>query len=628
MDRLPLELTVKIFSELDLGDLMTLRLVCKKFEYIVREVKVRELIIKKEKPPLNNELWFLTNDLKEPSTVFSSHNLLTASAFSGGPLNVRFLKRLFVESLKEAKEIELEDINRFQYLEHLEIGLDRPKSKISSLSKEQAKKHLCEVPRLSLPNLKMLRIISFCNQNIEIDAPKLRTLELPDYLHYFEAVRNFPNDLTRVRDYRPEFWNLYFQSCQPISLLNFKQPGSVKSLSIYYLQKYAQNPNFIKRFRNVEHLLLFDWDFLRITRDLAAMIPLFKKLKRLSLCCGSLSDNVSDVARLADWVASLWRPDLKIYFLGIQITKNRNFVQDFTFYNEAFQRSRNLADEGNRCDICTYEMVMQLKNYPFLPDRIDTYFRDLHYNDLEELIKMRAYQDRESVGDDRDESRLVSHFPDDFFDRFPRIIGISAERIKNDDDFTQLVKSCKNLRSLSLKNSDLSQAFFDQLPAISLLNRLEVEETKVFNTDFLERMNHLNVCVIDQYVNPTIVLKLAKTMCRRSLYIYCEIGKRYVGIRRDASDKPRRWRLEIGQFSKVVNFKTLADYVFGRELADYEIKAIEFLFNIFFKVLDELPVPLPRKLWYSVGGMSLTTAFASFLTSRKKSPRTAVLSLF
>ena len=49
MDQLPLELHLKIFGHLDLGDLMALRLVCKKFESIVKEVKIRELVFKKEK---------------------------------------------------------------------------------------------------------------------------------------------------------------------------------------------------------------------------------------------------------------------------------------------------------------------------------------------------------------------------------------------------------------------------------------------------------------------------------------------------------------------------------------------------------------------------------------------------
>ena len=81
-----------------------------------------------------------------------------------------------------------------QYLEHLEIGFDRQPCKSSSmwsLSDEQLQKQLCVVPRLSLPNLKVLRIVSFYNQKqgIEIDALRLRALELPSTSKYREAYK-------------------------------------------------------------------------------------------------------------------------------------------------------------------------------------------------------------------------------------------------------------------------------------------------------------------------------------------------------------------------------------------------------------------------------------------------------
>lgn len=48
MEQLPLELHLKVFGHLDLGDLMALRLVCKKFEHIVKEVKIKELVLTKD----------------------------------------------------------------------------------------------------------------------------------------------------------------------------------------------------------------------------------------------------------------------------------------------------------------------------------------------------------------------------------------------------------------------------------------------------------------------------------------------------------------------------------------------------------------------------------------------------
>lgn len=49
MDQLPFELNLRIFRLLVISDLMLLRVVCKKFKYMVRGMKIRELVFVKKK---------------------------------------------------------------------------------------------------------------------------------------------------------------------------------------------------------------------------------------------------------------------------------------------------------------------------------------------------------------------------------------------------------------------------------------------------------------------------------------------------------------------------------------------------------------------------------------------------
>ena len=614
MNRLPLELTVKIFSQLNLNDLKTLRLVCKKFEDIVREVKIRELIVQKEYSRLNYELWFSTSELKESGAHLSPKCFLSAFSLWGGPFNFRFLRRLFIESLSEAKGIELEDINQLQHLEHLEIGFDQPPRKSSSmcsLSDHQLQKQVRQATRLSLPNLKVLRIISFFNQRpgIEIDAPNLKVLQLPDSLKYFDAYIRYKSyhpaklrDIQFLANARRFFYEPLYQN--DMSSLNFKHSENIKCLSMWNPEQFFENPNFVRSFRNVEHLLVSDSWLALLTPFLDAILETLEKLKIVDLQSSLTRVNLRDVIHVVDWVAALQKPELKVYLMGIQITNNPNFVKDFTFYRGALQKEKEVS-LSFKDDMFT--LTMQLKNYSLLSDRIDKIYH-LRYNDqIEKLLEMRADQDgqfpTESSAGDPNESVLFSLFPVDFFDRFPGITGISAERIENEDHFTQLVKNIKNLRSLILKNSKLSQAFFDQLPATSLLNRLEIiEETKELSMSFLSRMNHLNICITDQHVNPKIVLRLVRIMDCRSLYLYCYTAGRFMLIRRDASDKPRRWRLQIYWFKKVVSFKSLADYLFERKVAHHELIIFNHYNNIVFKLLGEVPVSLRLKFWFCVGG--------------------------
>ena len=146
----------------------------------MKKMKIRELVFMSNEDFWNSDehlvsrkrIWFFfVNEVKELATIFSFFEISSVQLFFRTVL-IRSFKRLSVESLKDIKGIELEDINRSSHLEHLEIGFDQQLGKSSSL-RIPIDKQINKVPCLSLRYLEVLRIFRYCNQNgVKIDAPK------------------------------------------------------------------------------------------------------------------------------------------------------------------------------------------------------------------------------------------------------------------------------------------------------------------------------------------------------------------------------------------------------------------------------------------------------------------------
>ena len=66
-----------------------------------------------------------------------------------------------------------------------------------------------------------------------------------------------------------------------------------------------------------------------------------------------------------------------------------------------------------------------------------------------------------------------------------------TSRISDPDALASFVKNCHKLKELSLSGSELGQAFCDELPVVSSLNFLEIEEANDLNMQFVIRMNRL-----------------------------------------------------------------------------------------------------------------------------------------
>ena len=130
MEQLPLNLHLKIFGHLDLGDLLALRLACEKFEHIVKMVKIKELVFMKD------EHFFLK--------CLSVRSLCNVARLRGDqPIRAPIIPR-----------------NR-----------NRPPSRSCSMW-TLFDKQVHRVPRLFLSNLKMLRIVRYyCQKGLKSMPP-------------------------------------------------------------------------------------------------------------------------------------------------------------------------------------------------------------------------------------------------------------------------------------------------------------------------------------------------------------------------------------------------------------------------------------------------------------------------
>ena len=482
------------------------------------------------------------NEIKELEVLFAFSNYFLSSSFlSGGPFNVRFLKRLSIRSLREIEGFDLEDINRFKHLELLEIGIDKPTR---------------ENLHLFLPKLETLQIFIYLPPpDLEIDAPNLRELELPN--------RCTKEELGRPRSFKdPEERSLHKRR-NDISSLRFKQPKSIKLLSLPDARAYSRYPNCVREFQEVECLHIkfcvlsgagpHDIDPYFNTASLEVICEEFPKLHRLNLNQVRFCHfDLTKFRRLAEWAST--KPRLKVYYTGIELSNDQRLFDDFAICHKASEKttwSRYLGSDS-------YELALQLKNYPALADQIES-IRYLQYDELADVILPLL---------DRNGLALTNLLPGDFFERYPTIYSIKMwARAENEEHFRQLVKGCRKLRRLCLTNSYLSQAFFDELPAISLLNSLRLEEANELQMHFLWRMNHLIEFVTNQQLSAELVLKLAKS--RHSRELGCVIKKNPVEIHR----KGRNEYLWKPGSVETINFKSLAEHLYNLEIFSSETMA-------------------------------------------------------
>ena len=185
---------------------------------------------------------------------------------------------------------------------------------------------------------------------------------------------------------------------------------------------------------------------------------------------------------------------------------------------------------------------MQLSHYSKLNDNVRE-TRWIDYNELMGLLKTVP------VG---------PSLPKDFFDRFRNIQAIRVSEPPNDQDHLALfVRNCKRLVFLSISNSQLSQTFFDQLPAISSLRILELNETKCLNTDFIVRMSRLTVLQTNQQLRLKVATNMVRARCQS--FVQCKIGYELVKIARTLTNDQYSFERK-GNLLEELNYEDLVEH--------------------------------------------------------------------
>lgn len=249
-----------IFEYLDLYDIWSFRLVCKKCYAISRSYnRIYELTF-----DTISHNWFDTTTSPRPENQFEISKLSMLSRPSSSILNLKYLLIQSTEILK----INLDDLNRFSKIEILKIGI------LSANSKG----------KLDLPNLKSL------------------TIQFLDYLKPGFVIVNTPN-LQNLDIFKTDELNLIDKK------LKFKYPLSIKYLRINYY-----DTNMSSMFVNLECL-----EFCYANRPAADMmidnLLKFNKLKILKF-----SNCAIQVVKLKDLFRSKGT-NLQLVISGVRINE-------------------------------------------------------------------------------------------------------------------------------------------------------------------------------------------------------------------------------------------------------------------------------------------------------------------
>ena len=395
LNNLPFELYETILEYLDLNELLNVRLLNRRFKLVVSEFRIKELIFRDLKKRLcvqHKDNWF---HLNKPQNCHAIIDISRIKLLSSSIFKIQNLKRLFISELGINGTINLDNVNEFKQLEHLEFSFYLNKINIDKNRK------------LSLSNLKsfsfsFIRISDDLknediNSIIEFDTPSL------------EAIR-----LSKGSDL------VYFK---------FNNPSTIKYLSLTFYDEDT------KIFKNVEYLCVLVE--ITISSNFLSKYPNLKEIR--------IHEFRDDKNSLID---NMQKKDLKIYFKDVQILN---------------------AEDLNDCE---YELDFQMANYARLDYNLQ-YDSILNYSNL---------------------MNLTNKIPVDFFKKFTNINAISIDnRVENEDNLIEFIKNCQNLFDLCLKNSELSQNFYDQLASISSLGKLIINEKEDLNInfEFINKMYYL-----------------------------------------------------------------------------------------------------------------------------------------
>ena len=185
-----------------------------------------------------------------------------------------------------------------------------------------------------------------------------------------------------------------------------------------------------------------------------------------------IGHNLDDLKDLLKQRLVQRRLELKIYLMGILL--DHDVVDQFT-------------QEKDR-------LTLKVRHYEKLAKNLAV--TSIDYNRLIELIRAKFSTPR---------------LPGDFTEKFSKIQEITVTaKIENESGLIELIKNCQCLNELQLKNSNLGQNFYEQLPSVCSINYLTILEdgNAGLNFDFIGRMYFLRKFTTDQELSLSTITKL------------------------------------------------------------------------------------------------------------------------
>ena len=289
LDCLPIEIHHLIFGYLNLIEICTCRLVCKKFNETVKSFRVRKLMFYASNW---NRRFFWYYDAK-PIYTYNTLNNSKLAVLNSTSIDFQCLKRLRLQAIEETNGFLLETVNKFENLVDLELSFEIENWFSGSRSK-----------KLKLNNLRRLFINIELQVFIEFDTPKLESVAL---------------------DYEPHSDFGYVN--QPVETIRFTSPSTVSKLITFNLLQNEMPMNFT----GLEHL---QCDVL-LDLDLNYILSTFPALKVLDIVLNKQDRDLNcneALDRILQEKAQL-RPSLRIYFQGIELSGRRS-IESFGFDKE------------------------------------------------------------------------------------------------------------------------------------------------------------------------------------------------------------------------------------------------------------------------------------------------------
>ena len=431
MADLPIELWHLIFDHLQLINISSCAQVCKTVYLAVKEYRIREIAFTGRL-----YVWF---HYATP-TIDHKHRVdyPLGSIFSQSSFNFDYLKRL---KIGRYSSIDLDVINKFTRLEELDIDLKNYKNKMSRT--------------LSLVNLKVIYL--FTSEHLpylELDTPCLG------------KVCTFS-----------------------LEKLEFIHPKSVCCIHTSF------HSGKLSMFSNLEYLTFTDsyslYDYPHILQSFNEFsVTALKKLREISFYYNRsefLFKNLSNFKEITANLLVLGRPDLKVFWLDVQMTD----MSVLTEYELNTQNAGSLV-------------AFQLQHYEMLKEKVQ-FFWAYDFNGSMKKLLIAGFNLRSE--------EFTSRFLSRYSFRLIHVTGIVEER----EFLMELIARSSDLFALKFENSSLGQSFFNQMVDIIRLNaiplrKLQVKDTsnESMNFHFVLKLRDLALLVTDQRLSKELVSMLLR----------------------------------------------------------------------------------------------------------------------